>query len=64
MLREKAQKQVCAEVYVESPVHVKLVCAKHITTRSQNCPHALMHVSYFTTILGGAYRSNLGWISF
>lgn len=57
MFSEKTQKQVCAEVYVESQVDVNLVFAKHITThRSQNCPHAFIHVSYFATILGGAYR--------
>lgn len=50
---------------MESQVDVNLVCAKHVTThRSQNCPHAFIHVSYFATILGGAYRSILGWISF
>lgn len=33
MFSEKAQKQVCTEVYVESQVDVNLVCAKHVATQ-------------------------------
>lgn len=48
MLSEKAQKQVCIEVYVESQVGVNLVCAKHVTAqKSELSPrphtHKLFH---------------------